>query len=102
MTQDTTTIYYTPNYSSAPTCIGYIIQRHADGTETTLHRIGQDDGTSIPGYDLDEIFETKQGVTLFSNLIMSLGATKVIDYEEFEDAELHDVISYFDTVIGSY
>lgn len=102
MTQDTTTIYYTPNYSSAPTCIGFIIRRNDDGTEDVLHRVGQDPGTEIPGYDLDEIFETKQGVVLFSNMVMSLGATKVIDYEEFEDDELHDIISYYDTVIGYY
>lgn len=95
-------IYYTPDYGFPPACIGYIIQRDADGTEKTLHRIGIDEGTFIPGFDLDEVFETKQGATLFSNLIMSLGVTHVIDYEEFEDAELHDVISYFNTVIGSY
>ena len=95
-------IYYTPDYGSPPACIGYIIQRDADGTEKTLHRIGIDEGTSIPGFDLDEVFETKQGATLFANLVMSLGATGVIDYEEFEDDQIHDITSYIDTLIGAY
>jgi hypothetical protein len=97
-----TIVYYTPDYRFPPTCVGFIIKRDADGTETTLHRIGVDEGTKIPGCDFDEVFETKQGATLFANLVMSLGATGVIDYEEFEDDQIHDINSYLDALIGAY
>jgi len=105
----TEVIYYTPTYVSCPHYVGSIISRSSGG-DTHLYSILNDfpdklpegvENLNIPGYDCETLWETKQGVILFLNLLCSKGVTHVMDWETFEDDELHSLADY-ESIVMSY
>lgn len=106
----TEVIYYTPTYVSCPHYVGSIFSRTAD-SDTHLHSILNSrpatlpagvTNLNVPGHDCESIWETKQGVILFLNLLSSKGVTHVIDWETFEDDDLHSLADYENNIMSCY
>ena len=99
-------VYFRPTNLSCPHYIGSIFTNDRM-THSILNAFPDQlppevKNLTIPGFDADTLFETKQGAILFLNLLECNGVTHVNDIELFEDEDFHTISEYEEFLMSTY